>query len=281
MDCIFNVYKPPGIVSFNVIRQLRKKFHIRKCGYTGTLDPFASGVLPVFTGNFTKLIPFLNSTVKTYRFTVQWGIRTDTLDITGKVIEKSKLPAINQEAIMDAVSKHFNGRFMQMPPQFSAVKVNGKRAYQYARQGKEVSIKPRETEIIGFEIIDVSENGFTGIVEVPRGFYVRAFAHDIGEKLNTLGTLTELIRLKDGPFIADNALTVDELNEHNGFAVKDVMKDYMNIMNIDEKQMEMLKKGQPIWAMNTGNMTCMLIAGESIVIGRASEGIIKPVRGIK
>lgn len=281
MDCIFNVYKLPGIVSFNVIRQVRKKFHIRKCGYTGTLDPFASGVLPVFTGNFTKLIPFLDSTVKTYRFTVQWGVRTDTLDITGNVIEKQELPAINQEAIMEAVNKHYHGKFMQIPPQFSAVKVNGKRAYQYARQGKEVSIKPRETEIVGFEVIDVSENGFTGIIEVPRGFYVRAFANDIAEKLNTLGTLTELIRLKDGPFIADNALTVDEIDEHKGIAVEDVMKDYMNIKNIDEEQMELLKRGQPIQAMSLDNMTCMLIAGESIVIGRASNGIMKPVRGIK
>lgn len=281
MDCIFNVYKDPGTVSFNVIRYIRKRFNIRKCGYTGTLDPFASGVLPVFTGNFTKLIPFLNSAVKTYRFRVKWGYRTDTLDITGNEVKREPVQYIDAKSIEDAVNEHFTGEFMQTPPSFSAVKINGRHAYDYARSGEHVNIRPRRTSIHRFEIISTGKDGFSGIIDVPRGFYVRSFTDDLAGKLNTLGTLEELERLADGPFKSDNAVLLGRLMETDTTAVEYVMKDFMKIMKIDETQMNKLKNGQSLVMENYDQGKYLMMNSNSIVIAELMNGLMRPVRGIR
>ncbi len=281
MDLILNINKDPQISSFDIVRKLRKRLHIKKCGYTGILDPFASGVLPVFTGNFTKLIPFLNNKNKEYKFNIALGYQTDTLDITGKIVKEMDVPTtLTKNIIESVISKYFSGKIIQIPPVYSALKVNGERAYNLARKNIDIKLRPREVEIFSTKIESVYKNGFEGTMKVAKGFYVRSFARDIAEKLRTAGTLIQLKRLSDGEFRIDESINVESVKKSDTYDVLDLMENYMMIMTMNKNEIKNLRNGQSVFFNNNDNGLCIVTnyERESIIIGYYENNALTPKR---
>lgn len=207
-----NIYKPRGMTSHDVVARIRKVLHIKQVGHTGTLDPFATGVLPIAIGKATKLIEYLNGD-KEYIATVQFGKTTDTYDLEGEVTETFN-KKVTESEVVEAL-KSFEGEISQMPPIYSAIKVNGKKLYDYARSGKKVEIKPRHVTISKIELIDFDcENQVAKIVVAcSAGTYIRSIAYDLGMQLGCGGYLTALERTKAGKFKVQDAVELDKLSE--------------------------------------------------------------------
>lgn len=213
MDGIIIIDKPKGITSHDVVFKLRKILHTKKIGHTGTLDPIATGVLPICIGNCTKASKFLICDDKIYKAQIKLGILTDTSDITGKILEEKNVK-VDKEEIENTI-KTFIGKQIQKPPIYSAVKVNGKKLYEYAREGKEIEIPTRQIEIYNIEIdnIDLENNIIDITVHCSKGTYIRSLCVDIGEKLGTVATMNELRRIKSGKFTIDQSVRIQELEE--------------------------------------------------------------------
>ncbi len=197
---ILNINKPAGITSYDVVDVIKKIFDGSKVGHTGTLDPIATGVLPIIIGDATKLSNDLMAETKVYRVKMLLGVETNTYDITGKIVFASVIR--NDEIYIRERIKRFIGKQLQTPPEFSAIRVEGKRAYEYAREGKKVDLKPREIEIYNIDNIAVDLRKREVIFDVccSKGTYVRSLVNDIGKKIGCGATMVELIRLKNGNF---------------------------------------------------------------------------------
>jgi tRNA pseudouridine55 synthase len=205
------VDKPVGITSHDVVSVLRAMLGIKKIGHTGTLDPFATGVLPMAIGPSTRLIQFLDESTKIYDATVQLGASTDTGDLTGEVAETKPVPALEFGEVQ-RVLDGFVGDRMQVPPAYSAVKVDGKALYKYAREGNPVKAKARPIHIQSMTLSAVSKDTIELQVRCSRGTYVRVIAEEIGESLGTKGHLIALRRLASGPFELDRAIDFPSLS---------------------------------------------------------------------
>ena len=204
------VDKPRDMGSTQVVSLTRRLFNAKKNGHTGTLDPFATGILPIAFGEATKLISFVTDGKKEYEFTVQWGEATDTLDTEGVVVATSeKIPT--KEEILNVLPS-FLGKINQTPPIYSAIKINGQRAYDLARKGVEVEIPTREIEIYNLELVEILENNQAKLkVECSKGTYVRTLGQDIALKLGTVGHLKELRRTKCGNFDLSHKILLEDL----------------------------------------------------------------------
>ena len=215
MNGVLNVLKPSGMTSFDVISSLRKLLKIKKIGHAGTLDPMAAGVLPLCLGRATKAIEFMIEKDKLYRAELTLGISTDTQDSTGNVISSSAVTATDTE-IIDVINS-FTGSYMQLPPMYSAIKVNGKKLYELAREGKEVERKAREVKIYSVDIIDIDRSGketkLLFDVSCSKGTYIRTLCSDIGDKLGCGGHMSFLLRKKAGPFELSSACTLEEITQ--------------------------------------------------------------------
>lgn len=203
---ILNIDKPQGITSHDVVDVIRKIFPKTKIGHTGTLDPLATGVLPICIGEATKLTDNLTSENKKYRVKMLLGVETDSYDITGKIVFAS---VVNKDEIyIQERIKRFIGKQMQTPPIYSAKRINGKRAYEYAREGKQIKLEPKEIEIISIENIEVDlklrEVSFE--TACTKGTYIRSLVHDIGKKIECGATMTELTRLSTGNFNIEDSV---------------------------------------------------------------------------
>lgn len=212
IDGFFVIDKPAGITSHDVVSRVRRILATRKVGHTGTLDPFATGVLPVAVNGGTKVIPFLDEGVKQYEALLRLGIVTDTLDLTGKVLQQADCSHIAQERFT-AVMARFTGRISQIPPMFSAIKRGGQPLYKLARQGQEVERQPREVAIYSLELLSFEQPCAKLRVTCSRGTYVRSLADDIGAELGCGASLQELRRISSGAFRLSSAITLDELEE--------------------------------------------------------------------
>ncbi len=204
--------KPAGITSHDVVSRVRRILGTRRVGHTGTLDPFATGVLPVAVNEGTKAIPFLDEGIKCYEAVMRLGITTDTLDMTGTVLQESDCSQITSQKL-DSALLAFTGALQQVPPMYSAIKRDGQPLYKLARQGIEVERQPREVEIINQELLSYRGNLATVRVTCSRGTYIRSLADDIGRFLGCGAALQELRRSASGSFTLSSALTLDEL-EH-------------------------------------------------------------------
>ena len=206
-----NVNKPKGITSHDVVAILRRILKIKQIGHTGTLDPFAEGVLPICIGKATRLIEFLEDE-KAYIGTVQFGKSTDTYDVDGKIINTSE-KQITFEDLENAL-KDFRGEIEQTPPIYSAIKINGKKLYEYAREGKDVEIKPRKVCIQKLEILSFDEIKQQAelYIECSKGTYIRSIANDLGLALQAYGYLTKLVRVKAGKFTLRESIELNKLN---------------------------------------------------------------------
>lgn len=206
-----NVYKPKGKTSHDVVAILRRITKIKQIGHTGTLDPFAEGVLPICIGKATRLIEYLNDD-KAYIGTVQLGNSTTTYDIEGE-IAKTSSQKVSLEEIKTEL-KNFRGEIEQFPPIYSAIKVNGKKLYEYARKGEEVEIKPRNVVIEKLEILNFDKEKQTLELEIKcsKGTYIRSIANDLGEALGTYGHLIKLVRIKAGDFEINDAVPLEKFD---------------------------------------------------------------------
>mgnify|MGYP006260927817 FL=1 len=205
------VNKPKNVSSFDVIRQLKKIFSIKRIGHAGTLDPLATGILPIAFGSATKTIPYLVSSKKEYRFSISWGIRTTTHDMEGEVVDESNFVP-SKEDILDAVSD-FKGEFYQRPPKYSAVKINGQRAYKLARSGIDFNIKEKKVKLYELIIKDHKKNKTEFLAKVGKGFYIRSLARDLCEKLATSGVIDSLERTELGQFSLENAFSLETIEK--------------------------------------------------------------------
>lgn len=213
MDGIINVHKEKGFTSHDVVAKLRGILHQKKIGHTGTLDPDATGVLPVCVGRATKVCELLTDKSKTYIAVVRLGVVTDTQDMTGNILEERKV-SCSLEEIKEAVSA-FTGEIWQTPPMYSALKVNGKRLYELARQGIEVERKKRKIMIYSSSITDYQpeKNEFTLEVSCSKGTYIRTLCHDIGEKLSCGAAMASLVRTGVDDFRLEDSFTLAQIED--------------------------------------------------------------------
>jgi tRNA pseudouridine55 synthase len=202
--------KPAGVTSHDVVAAVRAVTGVAKVGHTGTLDPFATGVLALALGGTTRLVPFLDESIKVYDATVQLGSATDTGDPTGEVIREAPVPAFDEARLLEVLAG-FVGDHMQKPPAYSAVKVRGKPLYHYARKGEEVEAAARPITIRAMKLISFSADQVRIEIHCSRGTYARVIADDVAAALGTAGHLAELARLRSGPFLIGDALTVQQL----------------------------------------------------------------------
>lgn len=210
---ILNINKPEGWTSQDVVAKLRGRLHIRRVGHTGTLDPMATGVLPVCFGKATRIIEYYDDDFKTYEAEMKLGMVTDTLDITGTVLE-TKPVDVSEDDVIQTIDS-FRGWITQIPPKYSALKVNGKPLYKYAREGVEVEIKSRKIYVEDIQPVEVNlgENRILFRVSCSKGTYIRTICDDIGKKLGCGGTMTSLQRTQSGCFRVEDARTLPEILE--------------------------------------------------------------------
>ena len=212
MNGLINILKPPNATSFDIVSFIRKKLNIKKVGHSGTLDPMAVGVLPICIGKGTKLINYMQYDSKTYRCELTLGANTDTQDIWGEVIEEFDTAHITDDMIVDTF-KSFVGKQTQIPPMYSALKVNGRKLYELAREGIEIERKPRDIQIYRLDIINIDKTRIIFDAEVSKGTYIRTLCYDIGKTLNTGGFMSFLSRTECGVFSLENTVTVEEIME--------------------------------------------------------------------
>lgn len=211
-DGIINIYKPQDWTSHDVVGFLRRVTGQRRTGHTGTLDPMATGVLPVCFGSATRIMDYLDLDYKIYECSLKLGLITDTLDIWGETVEARPVPQFEEEKIKETVSS-FKGHISQIPPKYSAIKVGGRKLYDYARAGEEVEIKPREVYIKDIEMTEyIPEEGIISFRCVcSKGTYIRSICRDIGDKLSCGAAMCSLERTASGRFTIDNAVDIEDL----------------------------------------------------------------------
>ncbi len=225
LNGVINIYKIKGFTSHDVVAKLRGIMKQKKIGHTGTLDPDATGVLPVCLGSATKLCDMLTDKEKEYIAKVQLGVTTDTQDMTGTVLSHKEVNISNEE--VSKAIESFIGLYEQVPPMYSALKVNGKKLYELAREGKEIERKARPVVIHYIEIINMSLPEITIKVGCSKGTYIRTLCHDLGQKLGCGAAMAALERTKSGQFTLDTAITLAELEEkikESGEHVEEILK---------------------------------------------------------
>ena len=232
MQGILLIDKPKDITSFSAVRKIKRLCCEKRVGHTGTLDPLATGVLPIFVGRATALSSFLLDADKEYIARVRLGVSTDSCDITGNVIKENQVK-VTEEELLEVVNS-FKGESLQVPPMFSALKKDGVRLYDLARQGKEVEIEPRKITIFSIELSDFDGVEFNIKVKCSKGTYIRSLCRDIGEKLSCGATMTELRRTATSGFNIKDCVPLDQLTEEN-------IKDYLES---EEKAVEFLREIQ-------------------------------------
>lgn len=209
-SCFLAVDKPAGITSHDVVAMLRAVTGAGKVGHTGTLDPFATGVLAIAFGSATRLISYLDEDLKVYDATIALGAATDTGDPTGEVIREMPVPDLTEDRVREVLAS-FHGVMMQAPPRYSAVKVRGRPLYAYARDGEDVVAQPRPTRIDGIELLELGPSHLRVMITCGRGTYARVLADDIAVALGTAGHLSALRRTRTGRFTVEGALTLPQL----------------------------------------------------------------------
>ena len=210
MNGVININKPEGWTSQDVCAKLRSRLHIKKIGHTGTLDPMATGVLPVCIGKATRIIEYYDADYKSYRASMKLGMTSDTLDITGEILETSDYSKVSENAVREAFNA-YTGTIEQLPPKYSALKVNGKRAYELAREGKEFELAARRIEIYSNEIVAYNIDAIVFEVTCSKGTYIRTMIDDIGRKLGCGALMTALERSGSGFFKIEDAIDIEEL----------------------------------------------------------------------
>lgn len=273
-----NIYKPKGLTSHDVVARLRKITKVRQIGHTGTLDPFATGVLPICIGKATRLIEYLEDD-KEYLATVQFGKNTATYDLEGEITATFD-KKVTEEDVKNAL-KDFEGEISQIPPIYSAIKVNGKKLYDYARQGQDIEIKPRKVTISKIELKEFDKTSQSAKITVAcsKGTYIRSIAYDLGAKLGCGGYLTALERTKAGKFQVNTAIKLEDLTE-----VSQIVENLINpldmlnipIHNLSENERERVSHGMSICNSDFPDSDIVILSygGRIYAIGKVEQNKI-------
>lgn len=211
MDGILLVHKLAGYTSQDVCHLIKKKLHVQKVGHCGTLDPFAEGLLIIGLNQGTKILPYLEKEKKTYLATLKLGSQTTTLDRTGEIMQNQPIPPFDKNTL-EKMFASLIGKQQQIPPMYSAIKVNGKKLYEYARKNITIERKPREIEIYDLQLIDFEKDWIQFEVTCSKGTYIRTLGEEMAKKLHTVGHLTQLIRTRIGQYELQNAISIDALD---------------------------------------------------------------------
>jgi tRNA pseudouridine55 synthase len=280
-----NIDKPVGMTSATVVAAVRRITQAQKGGHAGTLDPFATGVLPIALGEATKTVPYIVDDFKEYVFTARWGQSTNTDDLDGAIAETSDARPSEQQ-ILDILPR-FSGLIRQIPPIYSAIKINGERAYKLAREGQDVEIPEREVTIYDLQlekILDVDEARF--LVRCSKGTYIRALARDMAVALGTLAHLSQLRRTKVGSFVAQSAISLDNLErlwqcpaEFEDLLPLTTALDDIPAVAISETQAIRVRHGNDVAVPNQADgMICTMDGDIPLAICRVEDGVAFPVR---
>ena len=265
------------MTSHDVVANVRRLTGIRQIGHTGTLDPFAEGVLPICIGRATRLIEYLEDD-KAYLATVQFGSNTDTYDIDGQVTQTFDKKVTREE--IEAILDDFRGEIEQMPPIYSAIKVNGKKLYEYARKGEEVEIKPRSVVIEKLELVDFDAVKQTAQLEVKcsKGTYIRSLAFDIGKKLGAGAHLSALVRTQAGRFKLENSITLQKLvfEEVKNYLINPIDVLPQKQLEVTQADLEKIKNGVSLRKDNCPDSEFLLLTYENNIcaIGFSEDNII-------
>ena len=283
--------KPAGMTSTQAVSVVRRLFDARKAGHAGTLDPLATGILPIALGEATKTVPYAVEGEKSYRFTVRWGEETDTDDTEGRVVATSE--ARPDRASIEAVAAQFVGDIQQTPPTFSAIKVQGERAYDLARAGESVELEARPVRIDSFELVDLPSSD-TAVFEARcgKGTYVRALARDMGRTLGCLGHVIALRRTQVASFLEGDAVSIEELETGRDegeeslnrllLPVESALSALM-VLRVGQNEAARLLQGQPVIvrgrdAPASAGPTYATCKGNLIAVGRIEKGELHPLR---
>lgn len=275
MDKLLVVNKEKNLTSRDIVNNLTKIFNIKKIGHTGTLDPIATGVLVCLFGKYTKLVDLLTSLDKEYIAEIKLGIKTDTGDITGSIIENKKYNITKEEIIK--VFKEFPSKYKQIVPKYSAVKINGKKLYEYARNNIEIELPKREVSIFSLELIDYEKDIIKFKTHVSKGTYIRSLIEDICEKLGTIGTMNNLIRTKQGGFDIEDSFILDDIKNGN-FKFQNIHEflKYPSI-EINDELIKIIKNGGRIKNIyNVQDKVIFTYQGEDIAIYETNNETLKP-----
>ncbi len=280
MSEILYIDKPKGITSFDLCFKLRKVFNTKKIGHTGTLDPNATGLMVCLINNASKTNQFLVSARKEYIATVKIGIKTDSEDIDGEVIEQKDEVMPSSEEIRNAL-KSFLGKSSQIPPMASAIKVNGKKLYEYMRNNETVEIKPRDIEIYSIELLDVNDDTFSFRCNVSSGTYIRTLAQDVLKKLNIIGTCFDLRRTKIDDIDINEADSLEDVlaGNYHVHSIYEVLSKYYYVYRVSDSKA--IKDGKPFKAdLKDETILCVDENNLALAIYKKEDGMYRCVRGL-
>lgn len=278
MDGFLCVNKPRGPSSFQIIDQLRRILHIKKIGHAGTLDPQASGLLLIAVGKATRLLQYIPAEPKTYQFGIQFGSQTDTLDSEGKTVLSGGI--IPDQVSLGSILKKYCGKIMQVPPAYSAIRINGQRAYKMARCGIEPVLHPREIEIYSIELLKYDQMLGEAQIQVTcsGGTYVRSLARDISADLGTYGFASFVHRVGIGVFTIDNAVSADQLDdaERSIIPLKNIFTK--NVLHITEEQKIDVLYGKDLVLSDVDTDRIFAFCGEEFVavLNRITVSLFHP-----
>lgn len=245
MNGVLNIFKPKGMSSFDAVRVVKKVAGTGKVGHTGTLDPEATGVLPICIGKATKIIDYIMDSEKVYEVTLKLGIRTTTYDLEGEVLEEIDPSHLTEEEILNSINS-FKGEYSQIPPMYSALKQNGVRLYELARKGIEVERKGRLINIHNLEDVKINNPYISMKVTCSKGTYIRSLCYDIGEKLGVFATMTQLNRAKTSVFSQEKSININELTKENIndyiLSMEEALEKYDKIV-VNKKYVKLLVNG--------------------------------------
>lgn len=271
MNGVLIIDKEKNVTSRDVVNRVVKIFNTKKVGHTGTLDPLATGVLVICVGTATKLVSDFTNHDKEYIATVLLGKLTDTMDSTGNLIREEKVVKAKEE-IIDALSS-FKGKYIQTVPIYSAVKVNGKKLYEYARCNESVELPKREVEIYDIELLNMDDNTFSFRCRVSKGTYIRALINDIASKLNTIGIMTDLRRISVGKFNIKDSKNIDSITNDDLISIKDIV-DYPKI-KLDNMIEKKVLNGAKINNIYNSDRVLFIKDNEEIAIYEKCDDLMK------
>lgn len=272
-----NIYKPKGKTSHDVVAILRRITKVKQIGHTGTLDPFAEGVLPICIGKATRLIEYLKDD-KAYVATVQFGSATDTYDLEGETTKTSDLiPSLDE---IEAKLDDFRGEIEQTPPIYSAIKVNGKKLYEYARAGEQVEVKTRKVCISELKLLEYNQEtrSLELYIACSKGTYIRSIANDLGEKLGCFGHLIKLVRVQAGDFVVEDAIKLEDLQTKEDVEkqlIYPLQKLNYQTYSLDEIEKEKISHGMQIFAKNNLENEIVILTYEDTLIAVAESNANK------
>jgi len=279
---IIIIDKPEGWTSQDVAAKLRGVFHERRVGHGGTLDPMATGVLPIFIGRATRAVEFFESAEKEYVAGLRLGLETNTQDTTGETVAEQPVCVTREQ--VQAVLREFLGPQQQLPPMYSAVKIGGKKLYELARQGKTVERKPRSIEILELELLEGEGADYRIRVRCSKGTYVRTLCHDIGQRLGCGGCMSSLRRTKAGVYELAQSVTMEELLKHEDpvslLLPVDSLFAHLPAVTVREGQLKLIYNGAAVKMpqLAEGEYRVYAPDGEFLMVGAAKKGLLHTVK---